>query len=584
MTSQDARTPAAVDTTDREALASTLLTSWRHFGHWRRRLIIVTIGASIGALFEAAMIIVVAALADIVARQGQPHDADTLGPLATNSPTVLVSSGAVLVVMWMLIGVAVARSQATLIADYDARQRLRLVDAFTHATWESQSSAGRGQVIDLLTTHLNQSRAGAAAFTALFVSTAGLVALQLGAILVGGWQALAVTGVLGILGLALVPLGRWVRRAARGVAAASPPMADRLTETIDLAREIKSYNAAHGAVARVNDAVEPLRSAWKALLGAQNAGPVLVQGTLLIVILAALATIASAGTTGATAYLAVVLLLYRSSQYARNLHASVQALQVAEPFATRLDTEIDRLETDREQASSDHVPPTVAVRFDGVSFAYPGRSPILSDVTFAVHPGEILGLVGRSGAGKSTVIDLVLRLHRPTSGRILLDDVPIDDISLTAWRERVALVPQEGPLLNATVADNVRFFRPIHHDEVRSALEAAGILAEVEALPGGFDYLVGERGSRLSGGQRQRICIARALAGSPALLVMDEPTSALDPATEAAVRQTMERLRGSVTIVVAAHRPQTLAVCDRALEIVGGRVVEITDSPEQPAD
>lgn len=559
-------------------LGSTLAHSWRHFADWHRQLIGVTVLASLGAAAEVGLIVVIAGLADIATRRGS-NDATTLfNSEHALSATQLVAVGAGMLIFWVTTELVAANAQARLISNYDAAQRFRLVKAFTASSWESQSTARRGEVVDLLATHLNQSRAGAAAFTAVFVSGVGIVALQIGAILTGGWGALLIMGILGSLGLVMIPLGRWVRRSANAVAESTPPMADSLTETIDLAREIKSFDVATGSVQRVGERVVPLKTAWRHLLLAQRAGPVITQGLLLLVVLAGLGAIVISRTTGAGSYLATVLLLYRASQYGRQLHGAIQGLQVAGPFEARLDEEIRWMSDQLEPSGSLPVPLSGSLCFDAVTFAHPGRSPVLEAASFAVFQGEILGLCGRSGAGKSTVIDLVLRLLRPTSGQILMDGIPVEDTSLSAWRQRVALVPQEGALLDASVADNVRFFRDVSDDAVRSALHEAHVLEEVERLPTGIDYRVGERGSRLSGGQRQRICIARALVGSPELLVLDEPTSALDDHSERAVRATIENLRGTVTVIIAAHRSQTLAMCDRVLEIVDGTVRTRRDS------
>ncbi len=548
---------------------------------WHRRLMGISGLACVGAAAEAVIIIVIAALAQAAA-QPASETGTASGLLRGVSVAQLLVLGSVTLLVWMSVELMVARGQARLVSDYDAAQRFRLVEAFAESTWESQSRARRGEVVDLLATHLNQSRAGAAAFTTGLVSAAGILALQLGALLTGGWAALAMTGVLLVLGLALIPLGRWVRRSANALAAATPPMADRLTESLDLAREIKGFDVSSGSVRRVGESITPLRDALRQMLIAQRVGPAVTRSMLILVILVGLGAVVLSDAVDAGAYLATVLLLYRASQYGSQLHGAVQALQVASQFQARLDHEIQRMSADREPSGSLPVPRVASLLFDRVGFAYGGRAPVLSDATFSIRVGEVLGLSGRSGAGKSTIIDLILGLLRPTSGRILIDDLPLEEVSVSDWRQQVALVPQEGVLLNASVEENVRFFRDVHRSAVVSALRAANVIDEVLELPGGLDYQVGERGSRLSGGQRQRICIARALVADPALLVLDEPTSALDEHSQDAVRATVDGLRGRVTVVIAAHSERMLSMCDRVLEVTGGAVRQVRSAVEPP--
>ena len=170
----------------------------------------------------------------------------------------------------------------------------------------------------------------------------------------------------------------------------------------------------------------------------------------------------------------------------------------------------------------------------------------------------------------------MLRLRIATEGRITAGDAALNDISAQAWSLLSALVTQESRLIHGTVADNIRFFRPdIGLSRVKAAAAAAHIDAEIQALPDGYETMVGIGARDLSGGQRQRLAIARALLGKPQFLVLDEPTSALDKTSESLLVQTLKELKGQATIVVIAHRPDTIAVCDRVLHVENGRVREL---------
>jgi ATP-binding cassette subfamily B protein len=217
-----------------------------------------------------------------------------------------------------------------------------------------------------------------------------------------------------------------------------------------------------------------------------------------------------------------------------------------------------------------------AIRFEGVSFRYPQRpeTAALEDLSFEVRPGETVALVGPSGAGKTTIFQLLLRFYDPAAGRIAVDGVDIAAMDPAALRTRFALVPQEPVIFADTARENVRFGRPGATDaELDAAAEAAAALGFIRALPKGWDTYVGERGVMLSGGQKQRLAIARAVLRDAPVLLLDEATSSLDAESERAVQDAVERLSRDRTTLVIAHRLATVKRADRILVLEGGRIV-----------
>ncbi|NNF72026.1 MAG: ATP-binding cassette domain-containing protein, partial [Rhodobacteraceae bacterium] len=216
------------------------------------------------------------------------------------------------------------------------------------------------------------------------------------------------------------------------------------------------------------------------------------------------------------------------------------------------------------------------VRFDAVGFSYPARpeQAALSDISFTIEPGETVALVGPSGAGKSTIIQLLLRFYDPQSGRICLDDIDIRDMRRSAFRQALALVPQDPVIFAASARENIRFGRPDATDaEVEDAARAAAAQTFLSDLPHGYDTFVGERGIMLSGGQKQRIAIARAILRDAPILLLDEATSALDAESERAVQQAVDHLSQGRTTLVVAHRLATVKKADRILVFDNGRIV-----------
>jgi ATP-binding cassette subfamily C protein len=219
--------------------------------------------------------------------------------------------------------------------------------------------------------------------------------------------------------------------------------------------------------------------------------------------------------------------------------------------------------------------------FDRVSFSYAGAS-ILKMVSLEIPAGSFAAVIGPSGAGKTTLVDLVSGLLRPQQGDVLVDDVPMGEMDVRYWRRQIGYVPQDTVLLHDSILANVTLSDSALGDsDAEEALRAAGAWDFVAAMPEGIHTIVGERGSKLSGGQRQRIAIARALAHRPTLLILDEATSALDPENEKAICRTLARLRGTITILAISHQPALVNVADRIFNIQAQTVCIDSPDPEQ---
>jgi subfamily B ATP-binding cassette protein MsbA len=216
-----------------------------------------------------------------------------------------------------------------------------------------------------------------------------------------------------------------------------------------------------------------------------------------------------------------------------------------------------------------------AVAFENVSFAYEAE-PVLQDITFTARKGSVVALVGASGGGKSTLVDLIPRLYEPTAGRITLDGVDTRDIKLASLRALTGIVSQDTVLFNDSVRNNIAYGSAAKYtqEQIEVAARAANAHDFITALPNGYDTALGERGTRLSGGQRQRLAIARALLVDPPLLILDEATSALDTESERVVQEAVDRLLSGRTVFVIAHRLSTVVHADLILVLDRGRIVE----------
>jgi ATP-binding cassette, subfamily B, bacterial MsbA len=220
------------------------------------------------------------------------------------------------------------------------------------------------------------------------------------------------------------------------------------------------------------------------------------------------------------------------------------------------------------------------IRFENVSFTY-GREPVLADVDFEARAGEVVAIVGRTGAGKTTLVDLLLRFYDPTAGRITVDGVDLREARRTSLLDQTAVVSQEPFLFDGTIRENIRYGRlDASEDEILAAARAAHVDEFAEGLPEGYETEVGAAGARLSGGQRQRVTIARAILRDPAILVLDEATSALDSKSERLVQDAIEKLIPGRTVFVIAHRLSTVRAAHKIIVLEHGRVSQIGNHEE----
>jgi ABC-type multidrug transport system fused ATPase/permease subunit len=265
-----------------------------------------------------------------------------------------------------------------------------------------------------------------------------------------------------------------------------------------------------------------------------------------------------------------------------SLYVPIQGLsRVASTFqralvgAERVVEILDAPAEQNERTGAPALPPiTGEVEFRHVSFAYEPGAPVLSDVTFGISPGELVALIGPSGAGKTTVVSLLLSYYDANAGTLTLDGHPLQRFDPASSRQQIAAVLQEPMLLNASVRENIRYGRLQASDaEIEDAARIAQADGFIRDLPEGYDTVVGPRGSRLSGGQRQRLAIARAIVKNAPVLVLDEATSALDPVTEAQVLQALRANCVHTAVLLIAHRPSTVSYADRIVMLKDGRVV-----------
>jgi len=279
--------------------------------------------------------------------------------------------------------------------------------------------------------------------------------------------------------------------------------------------------------------------------------------------------------------LVLVFLVARLLKRLNRVQERYQEMIINESAYWSLQDTLQTVKSEREEIGGDRTPELKkAIHLENVTFAYDDHR-VLQDVSLNFAKGKITAIVGSSGAGKTTIVDLVTGLLRSQRGEIWIDDLPLADIDLRSWRRMIGYVPQETLLLHDTVLTNVTLGDPeLSEDDAVHALRDAEAWDFVKSLPQGINSMVGERGGKLSGGQRQRIAIARALVHRPKLLILDEATTGLDPQSEAAICDTLQQLRGELTILAISHQSALVNIADKAYRIQDGKILQTENTPE----
>jgi subfamily B ATP-binding cassette protein MsbA len=440
-----------------------------------------------------------------------------------------------------------------------------------------------GQIVSRLTHDVEQVRGLLTRELAKILSSVFEFTVAVVWMLLISWQLtlaafLVIPGTMAVWG----PLVRWLRGGDRRVLDLAGEVSSHLQETLSGIRLVKSSTAEAHERERFRGLIQSyfqtfVRTERLRALAAPMTEMLAAVGTVILLWYGARLVVLQGALTGAefVGFLGLSLKLYAPVKYVAKFPALVQpGLAGAERVFEFLDAPIDI--KDRPDAKPF---PGVQreIRLEAVSFSYRAGEPVLEDVDLHVPAGSVVALVGPSGAGKTTLVDLIGRFYDPTAGRVTVDGTDVREFQLRSLRSSLGIVSQETVLFHDTVRANIAYGIQASADEVERAARAAHAHEFVSALPQGYDTVVGERGMQLSGGQRQRLAIARAILRDPPILIFDEATSALDSESERLVQRAIERLLSGRTVFVIAHRLSTVQRADQIVVLDRGRVVERGD-------
>lgn len=547
---------------------------WPHRG----RMAALSLVSLASALLEALFIVLLTGIGMALVG-GDETVGPALGMTLSIPAAAGVAAGALAVrLILSLWGVGMS---ASLTAKVTASHRRRLARAYLRTSFAIQHAEPTGRLQELLVSFTQRITNAVIAVTTAITAALSLSAFLATGLVMDPLATLAVVVALGVVGAVLAPIRSAVRKRSKQNARASLGFANSVSELGSLSMEMRTFGAEREFEERIDLWTAEATDSQRRTQQWQGVMPLAYMSLAYASILVGVAAIPLLGPVNIASVGAVMLLMVRSLSYGQQLASVSASIAAYLPFLEQVEETARSYEASPATQGASKPSSVTPIDVRGASFAYTDDREALSGVSFRLNPGEAIGIIGPSGAGKSTLAQLLLGLRSPTSGVIEVSDVPLDRVHREWWTGRVAFVPQDAKLFTGTVAENIRFFRSgISDHDLRRAAQQANILTDIQALSGGFDTHLGERGGQLSGGQRQRLSIARALAGRPELLVLDEPTSALDSQSEALIRSSLIALHGELAVIIIAHRMTTLDICDRIMVIEGGRMTAI-DKPDR---
>lgn len=489
----------------------------------------------------------------------------------------LLAAYVALVTVKALLSRALSIRESEFIENTSLRLRDELYAAVSGASWESLTARKNTDTISLFTSQCGQVSAGISEVIHLLASLVS-TGIQLGIAL---WMSAPVTLLVCLLGACMLAVFKPLRKKSRDygdeMIRISREFYAELQNQLSSVKEVRAYGVEREhaeTFGRINRSFVDARMRYVRL----SATPGVVYSVAAALLIAAVYLVCTLGMRVETDRLVVLVYVFaRLWPLFSGFQGRMQFISSCVPAYEKLTEALSSLRSEREpeEMEADFSNWREAV-FDGVHFVYrDAKEETLRGVSFSLRRGEILALLGRNGAGKTTAVNLLLGFLLPKAGEIRVDGKALTAANLRAWRRQAGYVPQDPLILNASVRENLTRFHPgATENDVITALKAAMAWDFVCSLPQGLDTSLGDRGVRLSGGERQRIVLARVLLGKPSLIVLDEATNALDYESETAFRKVVQSIRGRAAVVVIAHRLTTVRMADRVMVLENGVITE----------
>ncbi|TGP24016.1 MULTISPECIES: ABC transporter ATP-binding protein [unclassified Mesorhizobium] len=541
----------------------------------------------LGSLTEGLSILLLIPLLHLIGNADQDFAVRVPGALRWLVPGGTLSLATVLCLLVALVALQAMFNRfkslymARLLYDFVNRVRMNLFESIGKARWSVFTRMRSSDLDHALTGDID--RVQAAAFSLLMLAQTAL--LLAGYLVVSLFISPVMTSFAILIGVilfvALQPFRARATAYGRVLTASRQEQYRTVSEFLGGIKVAKSLNVEASYFAQLRATLEKMKADNVAYVRNSTIGTALFQ-VASVIGLSLFIYVALVRFHLSLAEIVVLLLVFmRVAPRFMDMQVQAQQVLINLPAYTAMQALQARFDAERETEPGDaaqnaRLSLDSGVNIRDVSLAYGDGNPVVSGITFGLPAGKVTALIGPSGSGKSTIADVLLGLLEPTEGRVLADGVEITAGNRRAWRDQVAYVPQDVFLLHDTIAANLRLAAPQAGDEALwAALRKAHVADFVERLDRRLETVVGDRGARLSGGERQRIALARALLRKPSLLILDEATSALDWQNQSLIAQSIEELRGQMTILTIAHRPSMIAFADWVVAIENGRIVEV---------
>jgi ATP-binding cassette, subfamily C, bacterial len=452
--------------------------------------------------------------------------------------------------------------------------RLKLIRALMEARWSYYINHPAGSFANSISSEAFRAGSAYSHATAMTAAVIQAAAYTIVAFVVSWKITLLSVTIAGALMFVMRGLVRVSRNAGNRQTVLLQSLINRLTDALQGIKPIKAMAQENNLQPLLESESQELNRAQRSHVLASETLNAVQEPLMTLIVVVGLYTAITIGKQSFSMLLVMVFLFNRLLGKFYYSQRCYQELSANESALWSLLGKVRQAEEEREEVGDNLTPPLLArgITFDAVSFAY-GEKVVLRDVRFEVPSGAFVAVVGPSGAGKTTIVDLIVGLFVPQSGAVRVDGFPLTEIDLRAWRRGIGYVPQEMLLFHESIFRNITFGDDqVSRADVEEALRLAEAWEFVAALPAGMDTSVGERGSNLSGGQRQRLSLARALVRKPKLLILDEVTTALDLQTENEICETLKKLAGNITIISISHQRKMIEYADIVYSIANGEV------------
>lgn len=566
-------------------LLSNIRTLFTMFQKYRWHLALLVVLGFVGALLEGIGINAAIPLLSFLVNNGAPTDFISL--TIKSIFTFLGITFTFRTLLVLIVGLFLSRAAAAIVfgyvrglitADFQSNESEDMLRRTFAASWAYLLKQKLGYIQGTLVRDIQMTSALLEVMGQVIQSFTGFAMYLLVALNISSRMTLA-TLAAGVVLLGIVrPLMRRVQQMADAMAATEKKVSHFLSEHVLGMKAVKAAGAEESALADSHRLFTYLRQLYVKKAFMRSLSTSLFQPfSIFFVIILFSITYHEPGFS-LVSFAATLYLIQKIFTYLESGQGALNSLSELVPYAQNVLAFKHMLTTHAEVKSDAGNEPFVfkqSLEFKDVSLLYQDEVSALSGVTFRINHGDTVGLIGPSGAGKTTIADLLLRLFEPSGGDILVDGRSLSHIAIASWRAHIGYVAQDIFLLNDTIKENIRFYYPdLTDDDIISAAKQANLYDFVMSLKDGFDTVVGDHGVMLSGGQRQRVVLARALARRPSILLLDEATSALDTESEKLIQQAIQSLHGQITVLIIAHRISTIESADTVIVLEKGRVIE----------